>query len=224
MALTARVDLSGSICIEDGCKKIVFNDTTGNLVSVCNDEQNDLGYGLVGGIASASITKAILNVYYPSMTTPYIFTFTVANKVITAATLTDLNSVVTNILTKLVSTVFPLVDFDTTLAAYGVTLPALTDGRIEWDYTISGVHSSENFSYTTSDGQLADCIADCCIEKKYVDLDPTCGCIDDKIKSIIMSEILLWGARYSMNVGQDDKTDSFIEKANEICDSNCEDC
>ncbi len=223
MSLT-RLELSGSICIEDGCTSIIFNDTTGSLVSACNDEQNDLGYGLVDGIDSDDVTEAILNIYYPSITTPYIFTFTVASNVITAATLTDLNGVVTNILADLESTVFPLEDFDTTLAAYGVTFPELTDGIVNWDYTISGVSSDESFSYTTSDGQLVDCTIDCCIEKKYVALDPSCGCMEDKIKTIIMSEIFLWGARYSINVGQNSKADAFIAKANEICGSNCEDC
>lgn len=223
MALT-RVDLSGEISIESGCTQILFNDTTGSLVSACNDTQNDLGYGLVGGIASTDVTQAILNVYYPSITTPYIFTFTIASNVITAATLTDLNGTVTSILANLESTVFPLVDFDITLAAYGVTLPELTDGIVNWDYTISGVSASLSFSYTTSDGQLSDCTVDCCIENKYIDLDLNCGCIDDKIKTIIMSEIFLWGARYSMNIGQDDKTDNFITKANDLCNSNCADC
>lgn len=223
MPLT-RLDLSGSICIEESCTKIIFNDTTGDLVSVCNENQNDSGYGLVGGIDSSDVTSVTLRAYYPSITTPFVFTFTVVSNIITAATLTNLNSVVTDILANLESTAFPLVDFQVNLADYGVTFPSLSDGIVNWDCTISGVSASQSFSYTTSDGQLSDCIVNCCIENKYIALDPSCGCIDDKIKTIIMSEIFLWGARYSMNVGQDDKTDNFIAKANELCNANCEDC
>ena len=46
MALTARVDLTGQLCVEDGCKTLKFSDVTGFLVTTCNDEYNELGYGL----------------------------------------------------------------------------------------------------------------------------------------------------------------------------------
>lgn len=224
MAISVRIDLSGQICIEKGCTQLLFSDTTGFLVSECADEQNDLGYGLTGGIALNDVTAAKLNIYYPNITTPVTFDFTIATHVITECIFTDLNGLQTDITSLLESTVFPLFEFDVTLEDYDVTLPDLSDGIINWDYTISGTSGADEFSYTTSDGQLSDCTVNCCIENKYIALDPTCDCIDDKIKTIMMAEIFLNAARYSMNVGQDDKTNDFIAKANELCNSNCEDC
>ncbi len=219
-----RVDLSGCIKVEKGCAKLLFSDTTGFFVTVCNDEYNELGYGLVGGIDLDDVTSAQLNIYYPSITTPITFDFTIASHVITECLFTDLNGTVTDITSLLESTVFPLFDFDITLAAYAVTRPELTDGIIKWDYTINGVSGGLSFSYTTSDEALSDCSLNCCIENKYVGLDLNCGCFDDKIKTLITSEVLLWGGRFAMNVGQDSKADGFLAKGQEICDSNCTDC
>lgn len=224
MAITAIIDLSGSICVKDGCTKLTFSDTTGFKVTECTCDQNDNGYGLTGGIALNDVTSAVLNAYYPEMDTAYKFTFTIVNHVITAATLTDINGIVTNIYADLVSTVFPLTDFEITLPAYGVTFPKLTDGIINWDYTIDGVSGATPFSYTTSDGTLSDCNINCCIEKSYLDLDTSCGCLNDKIKKIINSEIFLNAANYAISVGQESKTNEFVALANQFCESNCKDC
>lgn len=218
-----NIDLTGSICVEEGCTKLKFSDVTGFLVSACNDEYNKLGYGLTGGIALDDVTSAQLNVYFPSMATPITFDFIIASHVITSATLTDLNGVVTDITSLLESTVFPLTNFDITLD-YGVTIPKLSDGIIKWDYTISGVSGGESFSYTTSDEALSDCELNCCIENKYLALDKGCGCFDNKVKDVIKSEIFLWGARYAMNVGQDDKAEGFLNSGTDLCESNCKDC
>jgi len=219
-----RIDLTGCIEIEEGCTQLLFSDITGFLVTTCNDEYNEEGYGLSGGIDLDDVTSAQLNVYYPSMTTPVTFDFIIASHVITECLFTDLNGTITDITTLLESTVFPLTDFDITLAAYNVKLPEVSDGIFKWDYTIDGLHSSESFSYTTSDEALSSCSVNCCIEKSYVDLDLNCGCFDDKIKKLITSEVFLQGARYAMNVGQDSKAESFLTKAKETCDSNCSDC
>lgn len=222
--VTARVDLTGQLCVEDGCKTLKFSDSTGFLVTTCNDEYNELGYGLTGGIALNDVTQAVLNVYFTSITTPITFTFTIATHVITNATLTDLNGTITDITSLLESTVFPLTNFDITLD-YGVTLPTLADGITKWNYTISGLDADlETFEYTTSDEALITCSADCCVENSYLEIDTNCGCFDAKIKKIITSEVLLQGAKYAMNVGQDSKAEDMLAKAKEICNSNCKDC
>lgn len=219
-----RIDLTGCIEIEKGCTQLLFSDITGFLVTVCNDEYNEFGYGLIDGIALDDVTSAQLNVYYPSMTTPITFDFIIASHVITECLFTDLNGTVTDITALLESTVFPLTNFDVTLAAYGVTLPEMADGIFKWDYTISGLSGGLSFSYTTSDEALSSCSVNCCIENKYVEMDLSCGCFDDKLKNLILSEVLLQGAKYAMNVGQDSKTQGMLDKAAEICDSNCTDC
>lgn len=224
MALTERIDLTGCIEIEKGCTQLLFSDITGFLVTLCNDEYNEFGYGLADGIALDDVTSAQLNVYYPSMTTPITFDFIIASHVITECLFTDLNGTVTDITALLESTVFPLTNFDVTLAAYGVTLPEMADGIFKWDYTISGLSGGLSFSYTTSDEALSSCSVNCCIENKYVEMDLSCGCFDDKLKNLILSEVLLQGAKYAMNVGQDSKAQGMLDKAAEICDSNCTDC
>lgn len=224
MALKERIDLTGCIEIEKGCTQLLFSDITGFLVTVCNDEYNEFGYGLIDGIALDDVTSAQLNVYYPSMTTPITFDFIIASHVITECLFTDLNGTVTDITALLESTVFPLTNFDVTLAAYGVTLPEMSDGIFKWDYTISGLSGGLSFSYTTSDEALSSCSVNCCIENKYVEMDLSCGCFDDKLKNLILSEVLLQGAKYAMNVGQDSKAQGMLDKAAEICDSNCTDC
>lgn len=223
MATDERVDLTGQLCLTEGCTKLTFSDITGFLTTPCNDEQNDQGYGLVDGIEYTDVNLAILNVYYPGFLTPYIFTFTISSGTITAATLTDVNLVITNIFSLLESTDFPLEDFNITFD-YGVILPVISDGLFKWDYTISGVSDDESFSYTTSDSILSSCKANCCIENKYADLDLNCGCLEDKKKNIMESEFFLNAAKYAMNVGKDEKAQGFIDKANELCNSNCESC
>lgn len=223
--ILSRIDLTGCIKVEKGCTQLLFSDVSGFLITLCNDEYNEFGYGLVNGIALDDVTSAQLNVYYPNITTPITFDFIIANHVITECLVTDINAVQTDITSLLESTVFPLNDFDITLSDYGILLPALSDGIIKWNYTINGLSSiSLSFSYTTSDEALVSCSTDCCIENKYVDLDLGCGCFDNKIKDIITSEVLLQGAKYAMNVGQDSKAESMLNKAKEICNSNCKDC
>lgn len=217
-----RVDLSAQICVEDGCSKLLFNDTTGSVDNPCLSEVNEFGYGLTGGIASADVTEAVINVYYPLMTTPVKFTFTISSNVITDAVMTDLNNHPVNIFSLLTSTVFPLVNFDIS-GDYGGTVPEVTDGLYTWDYTITGT-SPEVFSYSTSGGFLSDCTTDCCIEKSYLEIDSDCGCFDDKIKNIIRSEVFLWASRYAINVGQDSKANELLTKAKENCETNCKDC
>jgi hypothetical protein len=219
-----RIDLTGCIEIEKGCTQLLFSDITGFLVTLCNDEYNEFGYGLTDGAALDDVTSAQLNVYYPSMTTPVTFDFTISSHVIKECLFTDLNGTVTDITALLESTVFPLTNFDVTLAAYGVTLPEMSDGIFKWDYTISGLSGGLSFSYTTSDEALSSCSVNCCIENKYVEMDLSCGCFDDKLKNLILSEVLLQGAKYAMNVGQDSKAQGMLDKAAEICDSNCTDC
>ena len=221
MALT-RLDLSAQICVEDSCSKLLFSDTTGSVDAACASDVNEFGYGLFGGITSANVSEAIVNVYYPLMTNPVKFTFTIVSNAITNATITDLNNVTTNIFSLLTSTVFPFVDFDIS-ADYGVTVPEVTDGLYTWDYTINGT-SPEEFTYTTSGGFTSDCTVDCCIEKSYLEMDSNCGCFEDKVKVIIRSEVFLWASRYAINVGQNSKADNFLTKAKESCETNCKDC
>lgn len=223
MALT-RINLSGSVCVDNGCSQLNFSDTTGFLVSPCVDSQNNLGYGLAGGIALNDVTSAVLNVYFPAITTPIIFNFTIVNGAITACTLTDLKGIVNNIYSKLASTVSPLVNFNIALN-YGVSIPIVADGLYKWDYTINGTSATGvPFNYTTSDAFISDCNAQCCTSNAYLDIDKDCSCSDAKKMSIINQEIFLNGAAYAMNVNMNSKADEFLADAIELCNNKCKDC
>ncbi len=223
MALTT-LDLSGTINVLEGCSKLTFCDTTGFKTTTCTCDQNDNGYGLTGGIDVDDVSEAILNVYFPNSTIPYKFTFQVDTSVITECILTDLNGNDIDITSFLESTAFPLKDFYVNFSDYTIIFPALTDGIVNWDYTISGVSGVESFVYTTSDGQLVDCKANCCIENKYLELDESCDCFSSKIDDIIKSEIFLNAARYAVSVGDETKSQKFLDKSFDICGSNCKNC
>lgn len=220
-----RPDLTGCLEIEN-CENLFFSDKTGLLVTDCTCDYNELGYGLEDGIELDDVTGAILSVFYPSLSTAFIFTFTIVNHVITACTLTDLNGTVTTVTSDLTTTEFPLNEFPINLEEYGITFPALTDGIVKWEYTISGTSDvdtpSEPFNYTTSGGILNTCSIECCIENKYLELDANCDCCADKKEAIKESEFWLAAAKYAINVGQDIKAQGFLDKAIDTCNYNCD--
>lgn len=218
MALTARVNLTIKTCLLEGCSKITVEDITGTY----NATTNPLGYGLPGGIAYNDITKIIISVYYPNITTPIIYTFTYATGTVTALTVTDLNGVVYNIFadlaTLMVDGVFDLTGTDAFI------LPVIVDGIFNVEFNESGTHSEEAFSYTTNNSFLSSCKTECCIEKMYLNLDPNCDCCDHKIEAIEQAEVFLQAAKFSINVGQDSKAEEDLLKAKEICSNNCKTC
>ncbi len=222
MALTA-IDLTGDMCVRNGCTELIFNDATGFLVTPCNDEYNEFGYGLIGGISVNDVTTASLIINFPNIDTSIGFVFNINNGVITSAIMTDVNLNNTDITSLLESTVFPFNNFNIT-KDYGVIIPAITDGIYNWDYTITGVSGIENFLYTTSGGFLSDCKAKCCVMNSYLDIDFSCSCSSDKIKSLIKTELLISASNFSIDAGEDSKADDFISKANEICENKCKNC
>jgi len=218
-----RIDLSGSLCIEKKCTEVIFNDTTGIKYTPCTCDRNSQGYGLTGGIELNDVTSANLNIYFPGITTPIVFDFTILTSVIVAATLTDLNSNVTDILSLLESTEFPLTNFNVT-RDYGAILPEISDGLFTWDYTITGVTIIEGFYYTTSGEKLSGCKNDCCISNSYVDLDLSCGCLDDKLDKILKSEVFMQAAYYATDMRENTKAIAFLNLSKDICESNCKNC
>ena len=219
MALT-RVGLTTETVLSEGCTKITIEDVTGTY----NASTNPLGYGLPSGIAYSDITSIIINVYYPDVTTPIIYTFTLSASTVTALTVTDLNGVSYDIFADLatlyISGVFNLTGTD------AFTLPTVTDGLFNIDYTIGGIESvtSEEFNYTTNNSFLSTCSVECCITDMYKNLDMCCDCSESSLSKIEKSEIFLSGAKYAVQASQNEKAVCLLNKAKDICEGNCSDC
>jgi len=216
MALT-RVSLTTVTNIADACSKITITDITGNY----NATSNPLGYSLPGGITYANITSIVINLYYPSVTTPIKYTFTMASGIPTALTVTDLNGVVYDIFAD-IATLYVLGVFNLT-GTDAFTLPTITDGIINTDFTISGT-SPEAFSYTTSNWELSSCSVNCCIENMYKNLDMCCDCSESAMDRIKDAELFLCGAMMAIEIGQNEKAQCLLDKATALCDGNCTDC
>jgi hypothetical protein len=220
----SRVGLEIETVLSKGCSKITVEDVTGAY----NVTSNPLGYGMPNGILQNDINTIVINLYYPDITTPITYTFTLSKAsgslVVTALTVTDLNGVVYNIISEL-SVLYVNNIFDLT-GTEAFTLPTITDGIFSIDFTISGIDSitSQSFEYTTSSDFLSSCNADCCIMEMYKNLDMCCDCSEEEIKRIQKAETFLMGAKCAINIGQDEKSLCLLNKAKEICDGNCSNC
>ena len=146
-------------CFPQGCdcKTALFSDTTG-VYSV----SNPTGYG-VATVADTAITSAIISVQPPAFTPPIIFTFTIANLVITDVTRTDQFGTVLNNINcpnffayfslLYPSLAFPLADleFNTTLL-YGTVANFATivgGGTVDKGLLIDGAYTVE---YSVTNG------------------------------------------------------------------------
>jgi hypothetical protein len=252
MALN-RVGLSIEIAKNDKCDTLYLEDTTGeynitedttgeynittnpldyglleDTTGEYNITTNPLGYGLPGGATINNVTSIVVVLRYSTLGTYLTYTFTVLSGVIQTATLAIEGGTPVNIFSILPSTAWPFASsnrFELT-GDYGVDLPELQDGVFQIEYTISGSAGSpaEAFSYTTSEQFVLDCETACCIDKMYADLDPNCGCSDEKQKKADEAYTWLQVARASAELGNTEKAVAALIKAKSICDCNCKGC
>jgi hypothetical protein len=220
-----RVGLSISTTNNSTCNGLTFEDTTGTY----NVTSNPDGYGLPEGIVSNDITSATIVLTNQSDNTYITFVFTVSSGTITAATLSVQGGTATSILSELSSTVFPFVTanaFDMS-ADYGVTVPEITDGLYQTEYTVSGTSTgggalpSQTFSYTTSIQELVYCATKCCITKMFANIDPNCGCAADAIVKANRADGYLKIAISAAEYGKIDEAVAALNKATELCDCGC---
>lgn len=219
MALT-RLGLTIETTITEKCTKLTVEDITGAY----NVTSNPLGYGLPNGIALTDVTLIVIDVYYPSITTPITYTMTQVAGTPTALTVTDLNGVIYNIFAD-IATLYVLGVFNLT-GTTAFTLPTIVDGIFNVVYTISGIESVSglSFSYTTNSNFLSSCSVNCCIENKYNALDLCCDCSTNEKQNIRDAETYLVGARMAIESGLTSKAQCLLDKATDLCNSNCSDC
>lgn len=219
MPLT-RVGLTIDTVISNSCTKITVQDITGNY----NITSNPLGYGLPSGISYNDITSIIIDVYYPDITTPITYRFTLALGVVINLSVKGLNGVSYNIFAS-ISTLYVLGIFNLT-GTTAFVLPKITDGLFNVVYTISGGDATTftEFNYTTNSNFLSTCSTDCCIYDMYNNLDMCCACSENSILNIQKAETFLLGAKYAVDAGLNDKAVCLLNKAKEVCAGNCKDC
>lgn len=218
------LDLQSSITESDGCKKWEFVDSTGAYDAT----DNTGGYG-TPNIASTSVTTATIYVLPYGYTAGYTFTFTISSGTITACTVTDPNSVVTNIFADLTSTVFPFSEADPFVIiadwlGFGED-SEFTAGAYYFEYTISGT----SFSYTSSSDNLMVCQVCCCIANMIADLDAgDCECQNDKIEKATRAQIWLDAAIWAMedggNVSNVTQAQTNLMAAKQLCEGGCANC
>lgn len=212
MPLTERVDLSIALTVSDTCDTISLADTTPD-------------YGDSGKIAKSDI---VTNTIVVNMAGGIYFTYvlTITSGTTISASILSLNgATAVNILAELESTVWPFItdvnEFDL-FGSYGVTLPEFVDGTYEVDYSVSGTSSATPFNYTTLAGKTVICSICCCVARMGQEIDPSCDCSDKKILNFLRADTYLQIAKFATQVGNTERAQLALDKANEICD--CNDC
>lgn len=227
MALTT-LNLTVDIYLNDDCDHLILEDTT-DLYSV--DNLN--GYGSSNGIAVNSVTSLVVTLNYTMLAVVCVYTFTVSNGVIIAATINFNSGGAVNILTQLTSTVFPFsadnpfTFFNTYIngSSQVITLPAIEDGSYSVNYNIIGnaldIATPTSFDLTATDMVLADCQTCCCINKLFSKVEEDCDCNNGKMISAITAKAYLDIANYAVEVSDSSRANVFINKAKTLCDCDC---
>lgn len=182
-----------ALTVNTGCTGISLEDTTGLYNAVTNTG----GYGLPSGPAINDVTGVVIVVTYNLQSNSITYDFTLVSGVITAATLAIASGTPASILSLLPSTVWPFTDPFDLSGDYGITIPTFEDDIFSVSYTISGTVSATPFEFEAIRNLSVDCITRCCIDKKWVALDPSCDCNSDKLTTALYGEGLLKRATYA---------------------------
>lgn len=220
MAVTAP-NLTITVTTNDSCDELILEDVTGAY----NALTNALGYGLPGGPDEADVTGVEIVMSYATLGTTLTYDFTVAAGVITAATLAIGSGTPASILSSLPSTAWP---FDSTnpfnlIGDYGITIPEFEDDVFTTTYTITGeIAGPEPFDFETTVYTPVTCNSRCCVNKKWVAIDPNCGCSNEAYKTAMYGESLLMQVEIAAEEGSLDTALAALEQLRLLCDQ--EDC
>ncbi len=213
MAVT-RPNLEIDVTVGADCSGFTIADVTDN-------------YALT--ITVNTVTSLVIVVTNQSEGWYLTYTFTIASGTITAATLGVSGATATSILSELSSTAWPFVtavnEFDAT-ADYGVTIPELTDGIYQIEYTIAGTtegDAGEAYSFTTSEQPVLACDLCCCIDNLFIE-SAGCDCGCDKGERAMKARYYATLAKYAAGRGDTDLAVNNFEKAQSLCDGNCQGC
>lgn len=216
MATVSEPNLTIELATNGACDSLFLADITGTYSAV-----NPGGYGLSGGPAVNDITTVTVVLTYNTLGSYITYVFTVLNGAITDATLAVQTATPTNIFAMLTSTVWP---FATTLpfnltADYGVSIPTFADDVFSVSYTIEGTVDITPFTFNTVDDEAVVCQTQCCINKKFAEVDWSCGCSSDKLKQSMMGQALINQVSYATSIGDLTAAVDSLNQAKLICDT-----
>ncbi len=212
--------LSIVVTENSGCSGLTLTDTTG----VYGTDGNVTGYGVSGGPAVNDVVTVTVTLNYRSFGSTIVYVFTVASGTITAATLSLGGATPVDIFDNLPDTAWPFDSdhpFDLT-ADYGVTLPTFGDDIYLITYQIEGSVGLDDFDFSTIYNLPVTCALQCCADKRWADIDPTCGCSDTAMQSAMKLQSLIYMVGGSAAEGKLTAALNALEQAQLIC--NAEDC
>jgi len=188
------------------CKTALFNDTTGVYDAVTNEG----GWGAPNTLSSA-ITSATIEITPKGYILPIIFTFTIANDVITAATRTDEFSVVVNVLPLLSSTVFPFFNFEfNSELLYGSSPSSdLVDGS----YLVTYECTDGTDTFLNQQWVFFTCLSKRCKDDTVVKGAAGHVTTENQIKIFLNYEYLLGG----VSLGDKDFVDAQVDAMASLC-------
>lgn len=188
------------------CKTALFNDTTGVYDAVTNEG----GWGAPNTLSSA-ITSATIEITPKGYITPIIFTFTIVNDVITAATRTDEFSVVVNVLSLLSSVVFPFFDFEfNSELLYGSSPSSdLVDGS----YLVTYECTDGTDTFMNEQWVFFTCLSKRCKDDTVVKGAAGHVTTENQIKIFLNYEYLLGG----VSLGDKDFVDAQVDAMASLC-------
>jgi hypothetical protein len=226
MALTT-LNLTVSLVVNSTCDNLVLQDITGNYSA-----SNPFGYGSPNGIFINDVTVLVLTLNYTPLGVSAIYTFTILNGTIIAATINFNGYGAVNILTQLVNTTFPFTSANpfSFFKSYvngstTVTLPTIEDGAYLATYQIAGTADDggapTDFDQTTTKMTLMSCAVDCCINEAFSAVDVNCDCENDEAVKARTAKTYLYIAQYAVEDENSTRANLFINKAKEACDCDC---
>jgi len=188
------------------CKTALFNDTTGVYDAVTNEG----GWGAPNTLSSA-ITSATIEITPKGYILPIIFTFTIANDVITAATRTDEFSVVVNVLPLLNSTIFPFFNFEfNSELLYGSSPSSdLVDGS----YLVTYECTDGTDTFLNQQWVFFTCLSKRCKDDTVVKGAAGHVTTENQIKIFLNYEYLLGG----VSLGDKDFVDAQVDAMASLC-------
>lgn len=218
------LNLSISLALNPAKTAIILTDTTG----LYNATFNPFGYGSPSGIAVNDVTGLIITLNYTSIGASAIYTFTVVNGTITAATITFTPLSAETILAQLQSTVFPFVAANPftffnsyirpSTAVY--ILPDITLGAYTVSYNIIGTASATPFDLTTEGIVLQELEAQCCIDEIFNKSELNCGCENKDIEAL-RAQSYIDIARLASEIPDTTRANLYLNKAFQLCNCGC---
>lgn len=212
------VNLTIALTTNGACNALYVADVTG----VVGVDDNVDGYGVSGGPAVNDVTTVTVVCTYNSAGTYITYVFTVASGVITACTLAIQTGTPADIFAELTSTDWP---FTTTtpfnlFGDYGVSIPEFIDEIYTVTYTIEGEVSVEAFNFDTLENKAVVCASQCCIDKKFLEIDWSCECASEAIRKAMYGQALINNVLAAENeTGDLDAGILALNKVKTLCDS-----